>query len=152
SAALRAYPADLLEAPLDVREAHLRIGPGGTAPVPQAVAGTRTGAARFGDRLTALLGTTAPLDPRVILTALGLAIVLGALHALSPGHGKAVVGAYLVGAHGTTRDALVLGLVVTATHTLGVYVLGVATLAASHWIVPDRLFPWLGVSSGLLVL
>ncbi|TMA81772.1 MAG: high frequency lysogenization protein HflD [Deltaproteobacteria bacterium] len=81
-----------------------------------------------------------------------MAAALGALHALSPGHGKTIVGAYLVGARGTARHALFLGLVVTATHTLGVYALGLVTLTASHYIVPERLFPWLGAASGLLVL
>src|SRR5262249_40944974 len=78
--------------------------------------------------------------------------VLGAFHALTPGHGKTIVGAYLVGARGTWRHALFLGLVVTATHTLGVYALGVATLVASAWILPERLLPTLSAVSGLLVL
>jgi ABC-type nickel/cobalt efflux system permease component RcnA len=57
-----------------------------------------------------------------------------------------------VGSRGTARHAVVLGLVVTATHTLGVYALGLVTLTASHWVVPERLFPWLGVLSGTLVV
>jgi ABC-type nickel/cobalt efflux system permease component RcnA len=78
--------------------------------------------------------------------------MLGAVHALTPGHGKTVVGAYLVGARGTARHAVFLGLVVTATHTLGVYLLGLGTLAASTWIVPERLYPWISILSGLLVV
>src|SRR4030095_7096270 len=69
-----------------------------------------------------------------------------------PGHGKASVGAYLVGTRGSARHALFLGLIVTITHTLGVYALGLVTLGASHWIVPERLLPWLSAASGLLVL
>src|SRR5262249_24901086 len=69
-----------------------------------------------------------------------------------PGHGKTVVGAYLVGSRGTARHAIFLGLVVTLTHTLGVYLLGLGTLAASAWVVPERLYPWISVISGLLVV
>jgi ABC-type nickel/cobalt efflux system permease component RcnA len=76
---------------------------------------------------------------------------LGALHALEPGHGKTVVAAYLVGSHGTPRHALLLGLIVTLTHTAGVYALGLITLYASQYVVPERLYPWLGLISGLLV-
>jgi ABC-type nickel/cobalt efflux system permease component RcnA len=79
-------------------------------------------------------------------------MALGALHALTPGHGKTIVGAYLVGSRGTWKHAVFLGLVVTATHTAGVYALGAATLLASAWILPERLMPWLSAASGLLVL
>src|SRR5262249_27067357 len=75
-----------------------------------------------------------------------------ACHALTPGHGKTIVGAYLVGSRGTVRHAVFLGLVVTITHTLGVYLLGLGTLAASAWVVPERLYPWTSVLSGLLVV
>jgi ABC-type nickel/cobalt efflux system permease component RcnA len=78
-------------------------------------------------------------------------VSLGAFHALEPGHGKTVVAAYLVGSRGTVRHALLLGLVVTASHTVGVYLLGVVTLYASRHVVPERLYPWLGAASGLLI-
>src|SRR5262249_14279230 len=126
-------------------------GAGSPAPAP-APAGARSGAERFGDRFTALLTDPAPLGPWTILTSLLIAAILGGLHAFTPGHGKTVVGAYLVGSRGTARHALLLGLVVSATHTLGVYALGLGTLAASAWIVPERLFPWISVISGLLVV
>ena len=151
--ALRAYPESMLQAPLRVSEARFTVasGAGSTAPAP-APAGARSGAERFGDRFTALITDPAPLGPWTILTSLLIAAVLGGLHAFTPGHGKTVVGAYLVGSRGTARHALLLGLVVTATHTLGVYLLGLGTLAASAWIVPERLFPWISVISGLLVV
>jgi ABC-type nickel/cobalt efflux system permease component RcnA len=88
----------------------------------------------------------------ITLLALAAAMVLGALHALSPGHGKTVVGAYLVGSRGTAAHAVYLGATVTITHTLGVFALGFATLVASSYIVPERLLPWLSFGSGLLVL
>jgi ABC-type nickel/cobalt efflux system permease component RcnA len=90
--------------------------------------------------------------PQVAFLALLTALVLGALHALSPGHGKTIVGAYLIGSRGTPRHALFLGLTVTVTHTVGVFVLGFATLVASRFILPERLLPILSLLSGLLVL
>ena len=82
---------------------------------------------------------------------MAVAVGLGAFHALEPGHGKTVVAAYLVGSRGTAWHALILGLIVTVTHTAGVYALGAITLLASHYVVPERLYPWLGVTSGLII-
>jgi ABC-type nickel/cobalt efflux system permease component RcnA len=92
------------------------------------------------------------LAPHVVALALLFALVLGALHAFSPGHGKTVVGAYLIGSRGTIRHAVFLGVTVTITHTLGVFALGLATLFASQFVVPARLFPILSLVSGLLVV
>ena len=92
------------------------------------------------------------LDARVAMLALLGALLLGGVHALSPGHGKTIVGAYLIGSRGTPRHAMFLGLTVTITHTLGVFVLGFATLYASRFIVPERLFPMLSLISAVLVL
>jgi len=86
-----------------------------------------------------------------LLTAAVIAAALGGLHALEPGHGKTIVAAYLVGSQGTAAHALLLGLIVTATHTAGVYALGVVTLFASRYVVPDHLYPWLGMFSGLTI-
>jgi ABC-type nickel/cobalt efflux system permease component RcnA len=86
-----------------------------------------------------------------LFTAALIAAGLGALHALEPGHGKTIVAAYLVGSRGTPRHAVLLGLIVTGAHTAGVYLLGVITLYASRWIVPEQLYPWLGVISGLTI-
>jgi ABC-type nickel/cobalt efflux system permease component RcnA len=86
-----------------------------------------------------------------LLTAAIIAIGLGALHALEPGHGKTIVAAYLVGSRGTARHAFLLGMIVTASHTAGVFALGAITLYASRYIVPEQLYPWLGVLSGLTI-
>ncbi len=87
----------------------------------------------------------------IILAALAVAAGLGAFHALEPGHGKTLVAAYLVGSRGTIRHAVLLGLIVTAAHTAGVYLLGGITLYASNYIVPERLYPWLGALSGVMI-
>src|SRR5262249_49801840 len=88
----------------------------------------------------------------VVLASLAAALSWGAAHALSPGHGKSIVTAYLVGQRGTPWHAALLGLIVTATHTVGVFTLGFITLALSQFIVPDHLYPWLNLASGLLVV
>jgi len=74
------------------------------------------------------------------------------VHALSPGHGKAMVAAYLVGTRGTPRQALALGATVTVTHTAGVALLGVVALTLSQYVLPEDLYPWLNLVAGLLVL
>ncbi|MBR8837444.1 MAG: sulfite exporter TauE/SafE family protein [Stigonema ocellatum SAG 48.90 = DSM 106950] len=91
------------------------------------------------------------LTPTVILTGLGIAFLFGASHALAPGHGKTMVAAYLVGSRGTPQHALLLGLVTTITHTLGVFALGILALLASQYILPEQLYPILSLISGLTV-
>ncbi|MCC7498348.1 MAG: hypothetical protein IT160_12270 [Bryobacterales bacterium] len=86
-----------------------------------------------------------------VVGAFAIAFFLGAAHALTPGHGKTLVAAYLVGTRGRVRDAVYLGTTVTATHTASVFVLGLVTLYASHKVAPERIFPWLAVASGALV-
>src|SRR5262249_59670545 len=70
---------------------------------------------------------------------------------VASGQGNTVVAAFLVGSRGTARHAMLLGLIVTASHTAGVFLLGAVTLYASRYVVPDRLYPWLGALSGLVI-
>ena len=97
------------------------------------------------------LVTAKDLNVGVILIALGVSAALGAFHALEPGHGKTVVAAFLVGSRGTAWHAVLLGLIVTASHTAGVYLLGAVTLFASRYVMPERLYPWLGAFSGTVI-
>jgi nickel/cobalt exporter len=99
-------------------------------------------------------GAAAELSVEGVPTALALLLALlwGAWHALTPGHGKTIVGAYLVGSRGTARHALYLGLTVTLTHTLGVYGLGLVTLFAAAYVLPEQLYPWLSLGSGAAVV
>jgi nickel/cobalt exporter len=92
------------------------------------------------------------LSPGIVVLALLGAVLLGAVHALSPGHGKTIVGAYLIGSRGTPRHAVFLGLTVTITHTLGVFALGLITLYAAQFVAPEKLVPLLSIASGILVL
>lgn len=104
------------------------------------------------DRQFANLIDTQLDNPRVVVVVFFTALIAGAAHALSPGHGKTIVAAYLVGSRGTPAHAIFLGLTTTITHTLGVFGVGLITLFASEYIVPEVLFPWIGVFSGLLVI
>jgi nickel/cobalt transporter (NicO) family protein len=151
---LTSYPQDLLSSPLDQREIKLGIGalaaPGqqnsaNTAASVPSLAGTRS------DRFTQLI-TLQDLTLPTVLFALLISFVWGAMHALTPGHGKTIVGAYLVGSRGTMKHAVYLGLTTTITHTLGVFALGLVTLFAAQYIVPEKLFPWLSLLSGLFVV
>jgi ABC-type nickel/cobalt efflux system permease component RcnA len=151
---LRAYPKDLLSSPLDVTTVRTRLAPG-TAPAtpPHVTSGAALQAPdRVADsRFAALVGRHR-LGFWVIAASLGAAVFWGMAHALSPGHGKTIVTAYLVGQRGTPRHAALLGLVVTATHTFGVFALGAVTLLLSRFIVPEELYPWLNFASGVLVV
>jgi ABC-type nickel/cobalt efflux system permease component RcnA len=103
------------------------------------------------DRLAALVSQKA-FSPGVVMLSLAIAFCLGGLHALSPGHGKTIVAAYLVGSRGTPKHALLLGAVVTASHTIGVFLLGFVTLALSKAIVPEKLYPAIQFLSGLSIV
>jgi ABC-type nickel/cobalt efflux system permease component RcnA len=149
---LRAYPKDLLSSPLDVTRAAAELEPTHDAP-PVLLQGRALAAPdRIADSGFASLVVRRHLSALVILGSLLLAMFWGAAHALSPGHGKTIVSAYLVGSRGTPSHAALLGLITTATHTAGVFALGGVTLLLSQWIVPDRLYPWLDLSAGLMVV
>ena len=92
------------------------------------------------------------LTPKAIVVALVLALLLGAAHAFSPGHGKALVAAYLLGERRTVRHAIILGLIVTITHTVSVFLLGGIALVLSQVMAPETLLPWMELMSGVLVL
>jgi len=150
---LRSYPGDMISAPLDERAARLSFTTG-TPPAAARPLVARDGArvepaAR--DRLAELISVE-NLTPGVVLAGLLLAFMLGGFHALSPGHGKTVVAAYLVGSRGTAKHAAFLGLTVTVTHTAGVFALGIVTLFAAQYVVPETLYPILSFVSGAIVV
>lgn len=153
---LRDYPADRLQAPPTVNRAEISHAPAVAALIQdaqptgsgeEALTANRFSSDEFANLLNRTLDT-----PGALAAALLVAVGLGAAHALTPGHGKTIVGAYLVGSRGTARHALFLGLTTTITHTAGVFFLGFLVLAASEFILPETLYPWLGVLSGLLVV
>jgi nickel/cobalt exporter len=150
---LRVYPRSLLSSPANRPTAHLRVAPGaGTVSAPGGDGGGATTHDRgAGDRFGSVFADAAAGKGVLVLLLLA-AFGWGAIHALSPGHGKAMVAAYLVGTRGTARQAVALGLTVTVTHTAGVFALGAVTLALSAYVLPEQLYPWLNLVSGLLVL
>ena len=158
---LTKYPADLMSNPLDQRTVSFDLD--GTASaqtqgqaVPAQGASPSSVASGFSfgnsrqDAFTQLI-TTEDFSLPAILLAIVISFVWGGMHALTPGHGKAVVGSYLIGERGNARHALLLGLTTTITHTAGVFAMGLVTLLAAQFITPEQLFPWLSFLSGALV-
>jgi nickel/cobalt exporter len=135
----RVEDAVALGSPADAivgRSSAVAIVPGGVTDLPS--------------ELTRLIGA-GDLSIPAILIAVLLAALVGAFHAATPGHGKTLMAAYLVGTRGTVRHALGLGLTVTFAHTVGVFGLGAIVLVAGAGLPSERLFPLLGLVSGLVV-
>ena len=176
SHALTAYPTELTVAPPQDLEASLTwtAPPVPTAPKPTPAATLEpatpepptpeppapratftppqpSGTVVRGDFLSRLLKNQ-DLSLNLILLGLLAAFGLGTMHALSPGHGKTIVAAYLVGSRGTLKHALFLGSMVTFTHTLSVFLLGIGVLFFQQYVVPERIIPILGAISGLSVV
>jgi nickel/cobalt transporter (NicO) family protein len=148
---LTAYPADLLTSPLDQRSASFEITAGsGEVSAPDGLAPADLSSDRGGGGFAELL--TRDAGGWLVILLFAAAFGWGALHALSPGHGKAMVAAYLAGSRGRPRHAFALGATVTLTHTAAVFALGLVTLALSEYVVPEDLYPWLGVASGAMVV
>jgi nickel/cobalt transporter (NicO) family protein len=149
---LRRYPSDLLASPADQRSASFSVRPGhGSLIAPGADRGGSVESRTASDGFAGLFADAAS-GQGVLLVLLAAAFGWGALHALSPGHGKAMVAAYLIGTRGTRRDAILLGATVTVTHTIGVFALGLVTLGLSQYVLPEDLYPWLTLVSGLMVV
>ncbi len=150
---LRSYPQDMLRSPLNERDASLSVRPGnGSLTAPKAPgAGEATTHNRSGDGFAGVFADAAA-GRGVLIFFMLAAFAWGSIHALSPGHGKTMVAAYLVGTRGSARHAVALGATVTITHTIGVFALGVVTLLLSQFILPEQLYPWLNLLSGLMVV
>lgn len=151
SALLTEYPTDRLQTPPDVRRAQATFEVDAAAEgAPGSQAGPALDPPTTDDPLGALVG--GELSPVIVLLGLIVAGGLGAAHALSPGHGKTLVAAYLIGSRGTARQAMALGLTVAATHTAGVLVLGVLVLMAGELFLPEVVIGWLTILSGSLMV
>jgi len=151
---LRAYPRNLLQSPRSVTSVDTELEPQPGTDTPPALTSGKILQApdRVADSGFARLIGKRHLGAWVALASLAAALFWGATHALGPGHGKTIVTAYLVGQRGNARHAALLGAIVTATHTVGVFGLGLVTLLLSRFVVPDHLYPWLNLVSGLLVV
>ena len=148
---LLSYPEDLLSSPLAVREASVSFEPGSAGAVSGDGVGETASAGRpepVAGAFAGLVGRTGPF----MAVALLLAFAFGAMHALGPGHGKTLMAAYLVGAGGRVRHALGIGASVAVMHTASVLALGFVVLTATQVFAPERVYPWLGLVSGLIAL
>jgi ABC-type nickel/cobalt efflux system permease component RcnA len=141
------YPINRLHSPLDVPSAHADYRPGGAAAIIDANAITAHYKG-LTDWFTSSVQARR-LSLGLSLLAIAAALILGAFHAVAPGHGKTVMAAYLVGERGSLRHGLALGVTVAVTHTVGVLVLGLV-LTATQTFAPESVYPWLGVLSGAL--
>lgn len=159
SAELTAYPDDLLSSPPDVRYVEARYTSVGGISAPD-LAGPETVSAQAGVEpresgpSSAFLSLVNVEDATLAVVVLSLfaALVFGAIHALEPGHGKTLVAAYFVGIKGTARQAIALGLIIAATHTVGVLLIGLITIFGSQYVLPEDLYPWLSLAAGVMVL
>jgi len=120
-------------------------------PIAVRAAPAQIGAVVRGDFLSKLLHEQ-KITPWMMLVAMLSAFVLGAGHALTPGHGKTIVAAYLVGSRGALKHAAFLGAMVTLTHTIAVFALGIAVLFLFHYVVPEQVAVWLGAISGFSIV
>lgn len=146
SGGLLAYPTD--GSTFDVRTASIAFRAGGTrlAALPADDGGASPDAG--------ILGSFAARDLSAGLVALMIAAAfgVGAVHALAPGHGKSLIGVSLLGTGGTLRHAAGIGLAVSVMHTASVLALGLLVLSAERFVDPERVYPWLGLASGLAAL
>ena len=152
SSRLTKYPQDLLTSPLEQRAIEFEITSVGLPVQHQPSVPVQTGNSSSRDDAFTRLILVEEITLPALLVALAVSFLWGALHAMTPGHGKMLVGAYLVGSRGTMKHALYLGLTTTVTHTLGVFALGLITLFAAKFIVPETLYPWMSLISGLFVV
>lgn len=164
---LTAYPESLLATPPSVRTVTFTAAAGGPAAAPFRAPDAQPLADGLGMTDDAPLAAAVPggvggeiagllrtqdLTPLVLLAALLAAALLGAGHALTPGHGKTIMAAYLVGSRGTVPHAIGLGLATAVSHTLGVVVLGAVILAAGSALPAERVLPVLSLVSAMLVV
>lgn len=149
---LQNYPNALIGSPRDRTAVALNVAANGTVAVVDAGAGQIFGAASTAkmNDLSDVLARNLN-DPLVLFGALLLAIGLGALHALEPGHGKTLLAISLVGARATVPQAFILATALTLAHTVGVLLFGVVVLTLARYIVPETLYPWIALLSGVIV-
>lgn len=128
-----------------------KTAPAASSPAMKTAAAAPPGSVVRGDTLSRLLHER-EITPWMMLVGIAAAFVLGGAHALTPGHGKTIVAAYLVGSRGTLKHAAFLGAMVTFTHTISVFALGIATLFFFRFVMPETITQWLGVISGLSIV
>ena len=161
SGRLENYPIDLLSSPMDVKKVTLDVRPGAGTSTTTTAAKPKSSLSIVGvgpftrvvERINRSFNDVVGrkhLTLGVGLLAISMALIVGASHAMLPGHGKTVMAAYIAGTQGSVRDAVLVGATVTATHTGGVLALGLA-LTISSSLAGEVVLGWLGLLSGLLI-
>ncbi|MDR1970407.1 MAG: sulfite exporter TauE/SafE family protein [Treponema sp.] len=107
---------------------------------------------RGGPGSTGALAFLGPSKKTALFLVLILALAVGFLHAFTPGHGKALVGAFLIANQGTALHAFFLGLVITLTHTASIYGFGLLASVAARFFLPGELIPLLTVGCGFFIM
>jgi ABC-type nickel/cobalt efflux system permease component RcnA len=152
---LRSYPNALLGSPRHVQGARVRIARDGrvlaTTTIDESESAPAGSTSQIRSNALSEMLAKGASNPWVVLLTLLMAIGLGALHALEPGHGKTLLAVSLVGARATSKQALILAVGLTFAHTAGVLALGLVMLAAAQWIVPENVYPWITLASGAMV-
>jgi len=144
---LSSYPKNVR--PSNVRSATIAFRPGGALLRAPSATGTAT---RASGGILAGFASRPDLSAGLVALMIAVAMAVGAIHALGPGHGKSLIGAYLVGTGGTLRQAVAVGAAVSVMHTASVLGLGILVLSAEQLFEPERVYPWLGLASGLVAL
>ena len=144
---LSSYPKNVRLS--NVRSATIAFRPGGALLRAPSASGTAT---RASGGLLADFASRPDLSAGLVALMIAVAIAVGAIHALGPGHGKSLIGAYLVGTGDTLRQAVAVGAAVSVMHTASVLGLGILVLSAEQLFAPERVYPWLGLASGLVAL
>jgi nickel/cobalt exporter len=154
---LRKYPADLLASPRTIADEHGTMMADGhvtgivsSTIVPEAETANGRSSLMRSNQLSDMIARGTDNIPFVGLTLL-IAIVLGALHALEPGHGKTLLAISLVGARATVPQAAILAGALTVAHTMGVIALGIALNVLKGYFVPENVYPWITLLSGILI-
>ena len=158
---LTTYPTDLISQPIDTRSASILVtpAPAGAAASPTPMPGNGTTVLVGAGAVPGGIGGELPaifreldLTPFVALLSIVTAFALGAGHALTPGHGKTIMAAYLVGTRGTSLHAIGLGLSVTVSHTLGILALAALVVGAQGLLPPDVVVRVTPVVAALTIL
>ncbi len=153
---LTAYPSASLSSPRATTSVTIDRGPNGSVVVRAVPAfeantgGTPTVSQTRSNALSDMLARGTGDWTFVLLTFL-VAIALGALHALEPGHGKTLLAISLVGARATIKQAAILASALTVAHTIGVLALGVAINVFKGYFVPETIYPWITLGSGIVI-
>jgi nickel/cobalt exporter len=154
---LQAYPNALLGSPRDLTGVSIALASNGSSAAvtanvsPDAAPVSSAGASVVRSNQLSDMLARGTSDWSFVLLTLLVAVALGALHALEPGHGKTLLAISLVGARATVKQATILATSLTFAHTIGVLALGLAISLLKGYFVPEAIYPWITLVSGIVI-